>query len=86
MAAVHDHANNIRTVGLGEVSAVLNGYAFRTRHNDYRLKMPDTESSQYHATKDVPFPPVPESVLQYEGNIPEQVSCFSLVDDFQIPT
>ena len=37
MAAIHDHANNIRTVGMGEFVAVLNGVEFRTRHNDYRL-------------------------------------------------
>ena len=40
MAAIHDHANNIRTVGMGEFVAVINGVEFRTRHNDYRLYMP----------------------------------------------
>ena len=40
MASIHDHANNIRTVGMGEFVAVLNGVEFRTRHNDYRLYMP----------------------------------------------
>ena len=39
MAAIHDHANNIRTVGMGEFVGVLNGVEFRTRHNDYRLYM-----------------------------------------------
>ena len=39
MAAIHDHANNIRTVGMGEFVGVLNGIEFRTRHNDYRLYM-----------------------------------------------
>ena len=38
--SVHDHANNIRTVGMGEFAVVLNGVEFRTRHNDYRLFMP----------------------------------------------
>ena len=37
MAAMHDHANNIRTIGMGEFVGVLNGVEFRTRHNDYRL-------------------------------------------------
>ena len=37
ITAIHDHANNIRTVGMGEIVAVLNGVEFRTRHNDYRL-------------------------------------------------
>ncbi len=61
---------------MGEFSAVLNGVPFRTRHNDYGLKMPATGSSQYHATENIPLPQVPESVLQYEGNIEGQVSCF----------
>ena len=39
MAAMHDHANNIRTIGMGEFVGVLNGVEFRTRHNDYRLYM-----------------------------------------------
>ena len=39
-ADVHDHSNNIRTVGMGEFIGVLNGIEFRTRHNDYRLKKP----------------------------------------------
>ena len=34
--AIHNHANNERTVGMGEFVAVLNGVEFRTRHNDYR--------------------------------------------------
>ncbi len=44
MAAIHDHANNIRTVGMGEFVGVLNGVEFRTRHNDYRLYMPHRTS------------------------------------------
>ena len=35
LLSIHEHANNIRTVGLGEFIAVLNGVEFRTRHNDY---------------------------------------------------
>lgn len=38
--SIHDHSNNIRTIGMGEFIAVLNGVEFRTRHNDYRLYMP----------------------------------------------
>ena len=34
--AIHNHANNERTIGMGEFVAVLNGVEFRTRHNDYR--------------------------------------------------
>ena len=44
IASIHDHANNIRTVGMGEVTVVLNGVEFRTRHNDYRLYMPSETS------------------------------------------
>ncbi|KAI0230665.1 hypothetical protein LSAT2_019023, partial [Lamellibrachia satsuma] len=40
VASIHDHSNNVRTVGLGEFIAVLNGVEFRTRHNDYGLRMP----------------------------------------------
>ncbi|CAH1800447.1 unnamed protein product [Owenia fusiformis] len=63
MAAMHDHSNNIRTVGLGEFSAVLNGVEFRTRHNDFRMNMPSRTDPSYGAMEDVPFPPVPPSVL-----------------------
>ena len=61
-AAVHDHANYDRTVGLGEFSAVMNGFEFRTRHNDYKLRMPHRTSNKYHAVEDVPFPDVPPEV------------------------
>ena len=40
VAAIHDHANYDRTVGMGELEVVLNGVDFRTRHNDY--KMPES--------------------------------------------
>ena len=36
IASIHNHANTVRTLGMGEVIAVLNGIEFRTRHNDYR--------------------------------------------------
>ncbi|XP_065071627.1 uncharacterized protein LOC135696234 isoform X2 [Rhopilema esculentum] len=64
MAAVHDHANNIRTVGMGEFVAVLNGVEFRTRHNDYRLYMASNDK-KYHGSQDIPFPDVPPEVLQH---------------------
>ena len=71
-AAVHDHANNIRTVGMGEFTAVLNGIEFTTRHNDYRLFMPHRTSSEYHATEPIPLPLVPQAVLSKQ-TIQEQV-------------
>ncbi|XP_057315550.1 uncharacterized protein LOC130656666 [Hydractinia symbiolongicarpus] len=63
-AAIHDHANNIRTVGMGEFIAVLNGVEFRTRHNDYRLKKP-VSTSEFDKVEDIEFPDVPPEVLQY---------------------
>jgi len=66
VAAVHDHSNLERTVGLGEMTAVLNGLEFRTRHNDYKLRMP-VHNNTYHAMEDIPFPPVPPSVLAKHG-------------------
>ncbi|XP_057313041.1 uncharacterized protein LOC130654470 [Hydractinia symbiolongicarpus] len=62
IASIHDHANNIRTVGMGEIEAVLNGVQFRTRHNDYRLFMPSRNETTYHKTEEIPFPDVPPSV------------------------
>lgn len=72
MAAIHDHANNIRTVGMGEFTAVLNGVEFRTRHNDYRLYMPHTNSTKYHETENIPFPDVPDAVKQHL-DVPGQI-------------
>eukprot|EP00795_Rhopilema_esculentum_P001345 gene1345-15745_t len=72
VAAIHDHANNDRTVGMGEFIAVLNGVEFRTRHNDYRLYMPHRNSSTYGATEPIPFPEVPPSVLK-KTTLKEQI-------------
>ena len=62
--AIHTHAHYERTMGMGEFVAVLNGVEFRTRHNDYLLKMPHRTSRQYHKVEDVPFPAVPPEVLR----------------------
>ena len=72
VAAIHNHANNIRTVGMGEFIGVLNGVEFRTRHNDFRLKQPHQTDSSYHATEDIEFPDVPEEVLKLT-TVDEQV-------------
>ena len=61
-AAIHNHANNIRTVGMGEVAVVMNGVTFRTRHNDYRLNQAHRTSAEFGAYEPVEFPPVPPSV------------------------
>ena len=65
-AAIHDHANNICTIGMGETTVVLNGVEFRTRHNDYGLKMPSSSTHYYHASQFIDFPPVPPSVLEQD--------------------
>ncbi|XP_041361296.1 uncharacterized protein LOC121377385 [Gigantopelta aegis] len=61
--AIHDHANYDRTIGMGEFIGVLNGVEFRTRHNDYKLRMPSKTKDNFHATEEIPFPDVPPQVL-----------------------
>jgi len=63
ISGLHDHSNLINTVGMGELIAVLNGLEFRTRHNDYKLRMPASNKT-FNALENVPFPPVPPSVLR----------------------
>uniref|UniRef100_A0A0B7AYD9 Uncharacterized protein n=1 Tax=Arion vulgaris TaxID=1028688 RepID=A0A0B7AYD9_9EUPU len=70
--ACHDHSDYDRTIGLGEMSVVLNGVAFRTRHNDYELVQPSRTSSLQHAVEDIPFPDVPPEVLN-KPTVPEQI-------------
>ena len=72
LMSIHEHANNIRTVGLGEFIAVLNGVEFRTRHNDYALIMANKTSKDYHATEPIPFPEVPPEV-DNKATVDEQV-------------
>ena len=69
---MHDHSDLIATSGLGEMIVVLNGLEFRTRHNDYKLKMPSNTSHDYHATENITFPEVPPEV-QPNMTIDEQV-------------
>ena len=69
LAAIHNHPNYERMLGFGEMAAVLNGVEFRTRHNDYivRMRRPDGRG-----VVDIPFPDVPPEVLQYD-NLGDQV-------------
>ena len=48
---------------MGELIAVLNGVEFRTRHNDYKMRMPHRTSKEYGATEDIPYPEVPPQVI-----------------------
>ena len=72
VASIHDHSNNIRTIGMGEYIVVMNGVEFRTRHNDYRLFMPHRTSRGYHAYEPIPFPDVPPAVTA-KRNVSEQI-------------
>ena len=72
MAGMHNHANFERVIGLGELVAVLNGYEFRTRHNDYSLVQPSVTSELFHSTQDIPFPNVPWRILRKQ-TVDEQV-------------
>ncbi|XP_074650016.1 uncharacterized protein LOC141905138 [Tubulanus polymorphus] len=73
MLSIHTHSNHRYTVGMGELSAVLNGVLFKTRHNDYKMKMPasvvNNNTIDYKETVEIPFPPVPPSVT---GTVEEQ--------------
>jgi len=71
--AIHDHSNNIRTVGMGEFVGVLNGIEFRTRHNDFRLYKPVKDDSTYHKTENIEFPGVPQAVLD-KDTVDEQIT------------
>ncbi|KAK2149775.1 hypothetical protein LSH36_437g04061, partial [Paralvinella palmiformis] len=65
LASIHDHANNDRTIGMGELVVVLNGIEFRTRHNDYRLRMKSRSTTNYGEVDDIEFPDVPPEVKQH---------------------
>lgn len=57
---IHDHPNYPGMPGMAELSAVLNGYYLRTRHNDYKLV--SAAPGDYLATTPVAPPAVPSSV------------------------
>lgn len=67
---LHDHPNYPGMPGMGELSAVLNGYYLRTRHNDYKLVAP--AAGAYLATATVAPPAVPASVIA-AGSVADQV-------------
>ena len=60
---IYDTPNSDRSVGIGELEAVLNGVHFRTRRNNYPLHMNHKNSSEFWATQPIDFPEVPEAVL-----------------------
>ena len=69
---IHDHANTVRTLGMGELSVVLNGVEFRSRHNDPSLAKPHETSKDYERTTNIEFPPVPPEVLA-AGDVSAQI-------------
>ncbi|XP_059157577.1 uncharacterized protein LOC131941959 [Physella acuta] len=72
MCAIHDHSNTMRTLGQGEGQYVLNGVEFRTRHNDFQLRMPSDEPGNSDQLTEIPFPPVPPEVLE-KPTVHEQI-------------
>merc|ERR1719229_2003964 len=72
VASIHDHADFIRVVGMGEIQVILNGVEFQTRHNDYNLNMPSMTSDVYGATETIPFPDVPPEVTS-KDTVNEQI-------------
>jgi len=70
--SIHDHANNMNTLGMGEFVANLNGVEFRTRHNDYKLTKPHSTSAGFHENEDITPPDVPPAVLE-KATVEEQI-------------
>ena len=62
---MHDHPNFYNLPGTAEVSACLNGYYVRTRHNDYGLVQPALAGPThvFNSTEAIPPPDIPPSVL-----------------------
>ena len=52
---------------MGEVHAVMNGVEFRTRHNDYKLRMKSRTDPGYGKLEVIPFPDVPPEVLALDN-------------------
>ena len=73
VAGMHEHANFRHVLGLGEVVAVLNGVEFTTRHNDFHLVKPSTESTDFLATELITPPAVPPRVLEL-SSVDDQIT------------
>jgi len=65
----HNHSNLKDTIGMAERAGVANGYTYKSRHTDYKLREPS--QSGYLATQQIPFPSVPTSVT---GTVAEQIT------------
>ena len=70
--AIHDHAENLLVVGMGQFQAVMNGVEFTTRHNDYNLVQPSLESDEYGMTEEIEYPAIPNQVKN-AGSVDNQI-------------
>ena len=68
---IHSHWDLNRTIGMAEISAVVNGYYIRTRHNDYTLAQPAPVGSNFLALDYIDMPDVPADVV---GTPDQQIS------------
>lgn len=69
---IHNHPNYQSQPGMAEVSACINGYYFRTRHNDYRNMYP--VQGNYLAREYLNAPSIPASVLAMPTGVNEEAS------------
>ena len=67
---VHDHSNHKDLCGMAERQGLCNGYIFKSRHTDYKLKRPKSGGT-YLETEDIAYPTVPASVT---GTVAQQIT------------
>lgn len=72
-ANMHDHANIARTCGLAELAMIVNGWYFRTRHNDYPDVQPAQTGHGFLAVRELPLPSVPASISG-AGSVTQQIN------------
>lgn len=74
---IHNHADHVETVGMADCGAVLNGYHFRTRHNDYSLHKPvsGNTADDFNQGESLDWPALPGNRIDWEtAPVSEQVS------------
>lgn len=73
LAGFRESWTSARFLTIGPNIFVMNGVEFRLPGQSYRLQMPSTTSHDWHKTEDIPYPPVPPSVLA-KHNVTEQIA------------
>jgi hypothetical protein len=68
---IHNHPNYPQMCGIAEISAAINGYYVRTRHNDYRIVA--AAAGDYLAYTEIGPPAVPASVTAFPA-VADQVT------------